>query len=362
MILRRYFMREILRNWLIISSVLVLIILMNQFIYLLSYISSGIITVTAALQLIVMQVPELAVYLLPLGVYLATFLTIGRWCADSELVVCYSCGVSIGQFYRYVLFVSVLAALAIAALVLFMVPAAHKLRLELKAQARASLTVSKVVAHRFQPLDAKGSVIYANSRQGSDLLSDVFVAQNSGAGQGAPGDWSIIRAHSVVQKTSANHSYVEFDNGIRALGTPGYAAYQHNVYDKYALSLAPAAVSVGADIDLLPTTQLIKIIHSSLAAMAEFQWRCSMPLATIIMALLAVPLAQVNPRRGKFGKFLPAIIIYVIYANLLFATRSWVASGKLNPAIGMWSVHLLFFALALVLISKHMGWLRGIFK
>ena len=358
MILRNYFMREIARNWLTISCVLVIIILMNQFIYLLSYISSGLITITAAMQLLIMQVPELAVYLLPLGLYLATFLTIGRWCADSELIVCYACGVSAAQFYRYVAFVSMVAAIMIALLVFALVPTAHRLRLDLRAQAEAALTINKVVPRRFQELDKKGSVIYAGDRRGSDFLNNVFVARYVGVGAGQPGDWSIIRAKNAQQIMRSGVKFVVFNNGERSVGTPGDAAYQQNLYKSYALALLPATVKSSDKVDLLSTPQLFKMLNTSLKAVAEWQWRWAMPLATIVMAFLAVPLAQVNPRRGKFGKFLPAIMIYVIYANLLFATRSWVGTGKLNPHIGMWSVHCLFALIALVLISRHLQWFK----
>lgn len=358
MILRNYFMREILRNWLTISVVLVVIILMNQFVFLLSYISAGLVTITAALELMLIQVPEVAVYLLPLGMYLATFLTIGRWCADSELIVCYACGISIGQFYRYTAFVATTSAIVIGVLVFGLVPHAHRERLQLSASAQAALTVSKVIPRNFQAIGDNGSIIYAGARRGSDILKNVFVALYIDKGSGPPGNWSIIRADRARQSINGGISYVGFSDGSRAVGTPSFAAYQQDFYKNYAVALVPQKPSRSTRVDLLATPKLFKVIHTSLAAMAEWQWRWAMPLATIIMSLLAVPLAQVNPRRGKFGKFLPAIIIYIVYANLLFISRSWIKSGKLNPLIGMWSVHLLFALIALVLIGRHLGWFK----
>jgi lipopolysaccharide export system permease protein len=48
----------------------------------------------------------------------------------------------------------------------------------------------------------------------------------------------------------------------------------------------------------------------------------------------------------------------MIYADLIFLTRSWIGEGRLSPALGMWWVHGLALLLALLLMLYRVGWRR----
>ena len=62
---------------------------------------------------------------------------------------------------------------------------------------------------------------------------------------------------------------------------------------------------------------------------AEFQWRLSVPIAAVLLGpLLAFPLSVTSPRQGRFAKLGIAIVIYLIYSNLLILMEAWVADGK----------------------------------
>ena len=60
------------------------------------------------------------------------------------------------------------------------------------------------------------------------------------------------------------------------------------------------------------------------AAAAELQWRFALPISVLMLALLAIPLSHVRPRQGRYSHILPAILIYIVYMNLLFIARNWV--------------------------------------
>ena len=69
-----------------------------------------------------------------------------------------------------------------------------------------------------------------------------------------------------------------------------------------------------------------------------------------IVTLLAVPLSKVNPRQGRFLKLLPAIFLYMAYLGLLIAARGALDKGRLPPALGLWWVHGIFFAVGMLLL------------
>ena len=51
--------------------------------------------------------------------------------------------------------------------------------------------------------------------------------------------------------------------------------------------------------------------------MAELQWRISTPILALVLMVLAVPLARLRPRQGRFGRIGIAILVYFLYSQLL---------------------------------------------
>ena len=61
---------------------------------------------------------------------------------------------------------------------------------------------------------------------------------------------------------------------------------------------------------------------------AEFQWRVSTPISTLLLTLVAIPLSRARPRQGRYAKMLLALGIYAVYFNLLDVARSWVEQAS----------------------------------
>ena len=110
----------------------------------------------------------------------------------------------------------------------------------------------------------------------------------------------------------------------------------------------PDASDEVTDRDAIPTLDLIG--NPEPRAIAELQWRISLPLLVFVVTLIAVPLSRVNPRQGRFLKLLPAILLYMAYLTILISARGALEKGKLSPTLGLWWVHLLFLAVGLLLL------------
>ena len=99
-----------------------------------------------------------------------------------------------------------------------------------------------------------------------------------------------------------------------------------------------------------PTSQLWE--DDTLSATAEFQWRLAIPLSIPFLVLIAVPLSAVDPRQGRFGKILPALLLYLGYFPLLMASRKVLEDGKIPPALGLWWVHAVILMIGATLIMR----------
>lgn len=82
---------------------------------------------------------------------------------------------------------------------------------------------------------------------------------------------------------------------------------------------------------------------------AELQWRISRPLATLLLALIAVTFIQTVPRQDKATRtYLLAAVVFAVYYNLSGLAKNWVEQGVVNTTIGVWWLYaLMFFALLL---------------
>ena len=61
-------------------------------------------------------------------------------------------------------------------------------------------------------------------------------------------------------------------------------------------------------------------------------------ITVVSLLLLAVPLSRSTPRQGRYGRLVIAILLFVIYYNLLGTAKVWVGDGSVPPVIGLWWV------------------------
>jgi lipopolysaccharide export system permease protein len=73
------------------------------------------------------------------------------------------------------------------------------------------------------------------------------------------------------------------------------------------------------------------------------------------LVLIAIPLAYVNPRLGNYTAMFYAVLIYLIYSNLLNLTQNFVAQGKFSVFVGIWPIHLLALFIATILIRNRIN-------
>jgi lipopolysaccharide export system permease protein len=81
-------------------------------------------------------------------------------------------------------------------------------------------------------------------------------------------------------------------------------------------------------------------------------WRLGFPIAALNLAFFAIPLSYVNPRSGRASNLILAILIYMIYSNLLSVSQAWVAQGKMRFEVGVWLIHALMLLVLLILFYR----------
>ena len=84
------------------------------------------------------------------------------------------------------------------------------------------------------------------------------------------------------------------------------------------------------------------------AAQGEIGYRLALPWLMIIAPMLAVPLAQVRPRQGRWLRLFPAVLLFVSCALGVISLKNAVGKGNVSIWANAWLI-LGFMALALYL-------------
>lgn len=365
MIISRYLIKEVLNALFAVSFVMLLIFLSNQLIRYLKYAAKGQIAAEAVLQLMGLEIPYLLVLLLPLGVYLGIIIAYGRLYAENEMRVMQACGLTTKRLLKITSLLGVFVALIVMALALWLNPylATEKDKIIQKNVVSDNI-LDTLIAGRFQVSADDKRVIYVESiARDRQNASNLFIAEQKTKSD-MNHTWSVLSANQGYQiRDPKNHDrFVVATDGFRYEGIPGENSYKVIQFEKYAVRVIDHIM--GSSHQLLEgksTKDLIQNYADPRSA-GELQWRLSMPLSAFLLALLAVPLSHAKPRQGRFAHLFPAILIYVIYLNLLFVTRDWVEAKTITVGMGMWWVHGLIVAMIIILFLKQSNRFTYLFK
>jgi lipopolysaccharide export system permease protein len=142
---------------------------------------------------------------------------------------------------------------------------------------------------------------------------------------------------------------------MRYEGVPGQYDFKIIEFERYAMRIEEAVTGkqTVASPKSLSTLRLLQ--DRSSWNMAELEWRLGLPISALILALLAIPLGFVNPRAGRSFNLIMALVIYMLYNNMISLTNTWVGQGKLGPASGLLGLHVLMIAVVAVLFYHRLS-------
>jgi lipopolysaccharide export system permease protein len=345
-ILGRYILREVITAWIVVMGVLLIILLANQVAAVLERAAASQFPQGVVLELIYLGMLQYLSILVPVGLLLGIVLALGRLYHDSELAAALACGVRPVTLYGGVIGLGVALAGGLAALTLLVAPGATAQALTLRNAAVRAGQFAPLKPGTFRAFAGGTAVVYAEKVDGDGTLQNVFVERN----QGSVVEVTLARrAVQAVAPDGSSQSIQLFD-GQRFEGVPGSAQFRSMPSFKeltIPVQLTPAT-GVVTDLDAQPTAALLA--SSDPKRQAMLQWRISMPLMCIILTVIAVPLARLKPRQGRYARVWLAVVVYLIYANLISAGQAWVAHGAIPVALGLWWAHAAVILLAAALI------------
>jgi lipopolysaccharide export system permease protein len=356
-IIARYITKEVFYAFIVVTGILLLIVLSNRFAVCLVKAATGELPMGLALKIVALYIPELLSYLIPLGFFMAILFGLGRLYLDNEMTVLAACGVSFGYIIRLILTFALFIMIMTALFTLWIVPKITQLREEALSAGEAFGVIQSLLPGRFQTFSEGKLVFYLEDVvKKQELLKGILIAERPGNAVKESHSWVLITAKEaqVKRQEKTNNFYLVLKEGYRYQGIPGTANYTVVSFKEYGRAI-PYEIEPASS-EILRIKNNTRLFNSADPEdIAELQWRLSLPLSVPILALIAISLARVRPRQGRFAKFLPAIVIYIAYYNLFTICRRWVAASVLPGFIGVWWVHGLFMLIGVGLVIKEFG-------
>lgn len=349
MIFRKALLREFTTAAIGIFLVLLGITLTTQLVRLLGQAASGAITSTGVVALLGLTLVNYLPVLLSLTLFIAVLLTLTRGYRDSEMVVWFSCGVSLVQWVRPVLVFALPLVFTIALLSTLLSPWAVGKSEELRRLMDSRDDVSNVAPGVFRESRQGERVYFVEEVSGSEnLVANVFVSSIQ------TGKAGVMVARRGFQETAANGDrFLVLLNGRRYEGQPGSAEYKIYEFERYAMRIETAEAAVRT-----PTTKTASTLELLLTRtppnLAELSWRLGLPFSALILSLLAIPLSFVNPRAGRSMNLVLALLVFMTYSNLLSIVQAAIAQTRLSFTVGVWVVHLCMLLLLATLFYRRL--------
>jgi lipopolysaccharide export system permease protein len=357
MIFHRALLREFTNLAGAVFMTLFLIALTTRLIRLLGQAAGGSIPSDAVVAFLGFFALNVLPVLLSLTLFITVLLTLTRSYRDSEMVIWFSAGLSVGAWIRPVLTFAGPLVLLIAGLSLFISPwAAHKSE-EYRSRVDSRDEVSRVDPGVFGESTNKDRVFFVESIAGdSGTVQNVFVNSIQHQRIGV-----IVSQKGYVEVAPNGDRFLVLVDGRRYEGTPGQADYRVMEFERYLTRIESKEGDVPIETHrTLSTAALIELPTN--ANLGELMWRIGLPLSALLLALVAIPMSFVNPRAGRSVNLLLALLTYIVYSNLLSLSQARVAQGRLPFSVGWWLVHAVMGLVLLALFAQRMGWLRMWFR
>lgn len=307
------------------------------------------------LQIMLLRLPEMLFYTLPMAALLATLLAVARLAADNELLILRIHGMSFWRFGAP--FLAASAALALTAIVLneTLVPPSAWLARQVLHQARSGepLSLPRQEHLLFRDLGPEGlrHLVYARATDGKQLqgvVVQVFDKQElkavlmAGTAEYAAGRWRFEQG-SLLELQPQGERILRASFSSYELDLPAtLQALISEARQPLELNLG----ELGAHIARLESL-------GQPAAPLRVRWhqKLAVPLAALVFCALGLVLGARTLRSASQGLGLSLSIVFVYY--LLMSLGTALGDASQVPAwLGAWLPHLVTLPLAIALMDR----------
>ena len=354
-ILNLYIIREIASLFLLGIMIFTLVLLMGRLIKLTDLVISRGVPLADVSRMILYLMPSFLVFTIPMAFLLAVLLAFGRLSADNEITVMKAGGISLMQLMPPVVLCGLCAALLTLAASTIGVPWGNSAFKSLSFDVLKQ-NVSATIREKVFWDDIPGIVMYTEHYdEERHALKGVVI--HDGRDRNRP--LTIFAADGVIGGTAAQHDIrLALNNGsIHVAGKAGEYRLIH--FGEYIMTIGGSGQGSGLgrnepDMTVAELRQQISNVATPkavrLKTQSELHSRFAFPFASLVFAVVAVPLGMQNRRSGKSAGFATSIGILLAYYVVQSLLRTLAEKGSLPPALALWLPNMIFLGLGWYLL------------
>jgi lipopolysaccharide export system permease protein len=321
MIFRQSLQRELSRTFTATLVVLITIVMTMMLIRTLGLASKGSVNPQEVFLVMAYSVMGHIPTILTLSLFIALVSTLARMMQDSEMVIWLSSGQSLFQFLRPLFMFSIPMFITIAIMALLVWPWSNSQMQSLRERFERRGDLERVAPGQFQESSNGKRVFYMDKESTNSGSQNVFIADFSNRRE------RITSARNGHLETVNGEKYLVLDNGQSV-------DFDNASGNIKLLEFSKMGTRVDADVAELQAgqpkarTSLVLIQNPTNENLGELAWRLGLALAAINFVVLALALSNTNPRTGRNGHMMFALLAFVTYYNLINVAQSWIASGS----------------------------------
>ncbi|PKN88027.1 MAG: LPS export ABC transporter permease LptF [Deltaproteobacteria bacterium HGW-Deltaproteobacteria-1] len=357
-IINRYIFREIAFPFFLILFVLTFVLLMGRILQIMDLMVNKGISVLDILHLVMLIMPSFLMFTIPIALLVSILIAMGTFSADNEITALKAAGVSLLQIYYPVAVASLLTFACTMIIGYYLVPqsnfATKKLLFELAAQ-NASIGIKEKVFNS----DFKDLILYADKIPANgEYMEGVIISDKRSMEEQ---NTIIAKKASLVADSKKMIVKLRLENGsIHTVSADlkNYRKVDFRTYDlilDLSTTLATYSEEYKSSTEMTLTELLERMKKPGLDGAAvrelaiEVHKKFSLPLSCIFFGLLALPLGITSHRAVKSRGFAVGIIIVAAYYLLRIGGEALAETGRLSPAVGVWTPNVLFAVAGILL-------------
>jgi lipopolysaccharide export system permease protein len=299
--------------------------------------------------------------ILTLALFIAIIFTLSRMYRDSEMIIWFSSGRSLGGFLGPVMRFAWPILAVITAMLFVVWPWANQQTDELRDRFERRGDLERVSPGQFQESSSGRRVFFIDKDTADGTEGrNIFVSSTEPDGRE-----TITSARSGRITWVDEKQFLILNNGQR-LESAADNSLKISEFETYGTQIGAASLASGGRQGLSSKSTWLLIKEPDQRNLGELGWRIGMALTAANFVLIALATTAGNPRAGRGGNLFFALFAFVFYYNLLNLGQSWVSRGLVGLGPFMLVLHGGVFLLAtLWLIKRHLnlslrGWVRGL--
>ena len=273
--------------------------------------------------------------ILSLTGFVSVLLVVSRSYQDSEMVVWFASGLSLSRWIKPVLSFGLPIVVLIAILGFLVTPWANRQSAEFRERFQQREDVSRVSPGRFQESLSADRVFFVEGISGdATRVRNVFV-NSTRNGQNSV----VVAQEGTIEIDKQGDKFLVLKDGRRYDGAPNQPDFRLMEFERYGVLVSRQSQVASADRSAraLSTRALLENLNNF--NKGELLWRISLPIMGLLLMLLAIPLSFVNPRGGRSGNLMTALVLFVLYSNMIGVFQASVVRNRLPFLMAWWPVH-----------------------